>query len=300
MLNLSEYHRPNSIAEAVELLGRKSPKTVVLGGGTWLNGEGALRNLQDVQAVVDVADLGLGRIETVIGNETGRPTTLRIGASITHQALIDHEVTGVAADSALNILGIAARLMSGLNIRNRATIAGAICTADAVSPLATALLACDAELIIRNRNNEEKSLPLAGFLSYKDRVLNDGILITEIRLPYPSYDMRAAFDHVGRTPNDYPIVCAAAKFAAKNGIAGNVHIAVGGAAATPIRLNKLEWGLEKKKIATFLDDELKQSIAQLSPPSDYLGTAEYRRQAAQVLVRRVIEQAEKDSSAHGF
>lgn len=295
MLNLSEYHRPGTIAEAVELLGRKTPRTVVLGGGTWLNGEGALRNLRDIQAVVDVADLGLSRIETVMGGETGRPTTLRIGAAITHQTLIEHETTGIAAESALNIIGTGAALMSGLNIRNRATLAGAICTADASSPLVTALLACDAELLVRGRGNEEKSLPLAGFLAYKDRILNDGILITEIRVPYPSADTQAAFDKVGRTPSDYPIVCVAAKFAVKDGVAGNIRVAVGGAGPTPVRLNSLELGLEKKVIATFLEDELKQAMAQLTPPSDYLGTAEYRRETVQVLVRRVIQHLVGDS-----
>jgi len=295
MLNLSEYHRPNTIAEAVELLGRKSPRTVALGGGTWLNGEGALRHLREVQAVVDVADLGLNRIETVMGSETGRPTLVRIGAAVTHQTLIEHETTGLAADTALSVIGTAATFMAGLNIRNRATLAGAICTADASSPLVTALLACDAELIVRGSGNEEKMLPLAGFLAYKDRILSDGILITEIRVTYPSLDTRVAIEKVGRTPNDYPILCAIAKFAIKDGIAGNVHVALGGVAATPVRLNSLELGLEKKVVATFLEDELSQAIATLTPPSDFLGTAEYRRETAQVLTRRVIQHVVGDS-----
>ena len=100
MLNLSEYHRPGSIAEAIELLGRKTPRTVVLGGGTWLNGEGALRNLQDIRAVVDVADLGLNRIETVTVSESDRPPIVRIGAAVTHQTLVEHPTTGLTADSA--------------------------------------------------------------------------------------------------------------------------------------------------------------------------------------------------------
>ena len=46
MQNLQEYHRPKTVAQAIELLQRTSPKTVVLGGGTWLTGEGALGNLR--------------------------------------------------------------------------------------------------------------------------------------------------------------------------------------------------------------------------------------------------------------
>ena len=289
MLNLSEYHRPGTIAEAVELMSRKTPRTVALGGGTWLNGEGALRNLRDIQAVVDVADLGLSRIETMIGGEAGRPTILRIGAAITHQTLIEHELTRPAADTALNIIGTAATLMSGLNIRNRATIAGAVCTADAASPLVTALLACEAELIVRNRDNKERRLALAGFLTYKDRLLSEGILITEIRIPYPNPDLRAAFEKVGRTPSDYPILCVAARCAVKDGFVEDMRVAVGGAAATPIRLNGLEIALDNKLVTQFLESELKKAMAELTPPSDYLGTAEYRRETVQVLVRRLIQ-----------
>jgi len=284
MLNLKEYHRPKDLTEAVALLQRKHPRTVVLSGGTWLVGEAP----RDVEAVVDIADLGLNRI-LVEGN------LVRIGAAVTHQQLVESEQLRT---SALRVISETAQAMSGLNIRNRATIGGAIVTADAASPLVTALLACDAEVVIAGAKDKTKQaddpsdfwkvLPLAGFLAYRRQILDEGTLITEVRMPLPSPDTRSHYARVARTPRDYPIVCAVAAFAMKDGIAGHVRIAVGGVAATPIRLSRLEFGLEKKRLADWLDREMEAQMALLDPPGDWLGSAEYRKEMARVLVRRAI------------
>jgi len=284
MLNLKEYHRPKDLTEAVALLQRKQPRTVVLNGGTWLVGEAP----RDVEAVVDIADLGLNRI-LVEGN------LVRIGAAVTHQQLVESEQLRT---SALRVISETAQAMSGLNIRNRATIGGAIVTADAASPLVTALLACDAEVVIAGAKDKTKQaddprdfwkvLPLAGFLAYRRQILDEGTLITEVRMPLPSPDTRSHYARVARTPRDYPIVCAVAAFAMKDGIAGHVRIAVGGVAATPIRLSRLELGLEKKRLADWLDGEMEAQMALLDPPGDWLGSAEYRKEMARVLVRRAI------------
>ncbi len=284
MLNLKEYHRPKDLTEAVALLQRKQPRTVVLSGGTWLVGEAP----RDVEAVVDIADLGLNRI-LVEGN------LVRIGAAVTHQQLVESEQLRT---SALRVISETAQAMSGLNIRNRATIGGAIVTADAASPLVTALLACDAEVVIAGAKDKTKQaddpsdfwkvLPLAGFLAYRRQILDEGTLITEVRMPLPSPDTRSHYARVARTPRDYPIVCAVAAFAMKDGIAGHVRVAVGGVAATPIRLSRLEFGLEKKRLADWLDGEMEAQMALLDPPGDWLGSAEYRKEMARVLVRRAI------------
>jgi CO/xanthine dehydrogenase FAD-binding subunit len=288
MLNLKEYSRPNTLAEAMELLARKSPKTVALGGGTWLNGEGALGNLRDVEAVVDVAALGLNRIEAVMAE--GLPPTLRIGATATHQTLVEHALTGLKSNSALRVIGEGAEAMSGLNIRNRATIAGAVCTADSSSPLVTALLACEADVILCDHELKQRSVALPAFLSYSQRVLAEGLLITEIRVPIPDDSTQARFEKVSRTPKDYPAVCVVAKSAINNGTVLGVRIAVGGVGATPIRLNALEFVLEQKPLAEFLDAKLATAITALNPPDDYLGSSDYRKEMARVLVRRVLMQ----------
>ena len=287
MHNIKEYHQPRSVPDAVALLQRTGTKTVMLGGGTWLTGEGT----SDIEAVVDVAGLGLDKILT----ET---TQVRIGAAATHQHLLTHEVLGKAARSPLNIIGQAAEAMSGLNIRNRATIAGAVVTADPSSPLATVLLACEAEIVVAGTRDNRKTqqgpddfyrvLPLAGFLSYRQQVLAEGLLITEVRVPVPTGGVQASYTRVARTPKDYPIVCVAALLSAADGIANKVRIAVGGIAPTPIRLNHLEFALEQKSITEWLDTALDTTLSEIQPKGDWRGSAEYRQDMTRVLVRRSI------------
>jgi aerobic carbon-monoxide dehydrogenase medium subunit len=272
-MQVKEYHKPASVNEAVELLRRKSPRTVVLSGGTWLNGEGP----RDVEAVVDIGALGLDRIE-----RQSNPPLLRIGAAVTLQALTE----ALRDTPGLDVISTAARAMAALNVRNRATIGGAIATADSSSPLVTALLASDADLVVQAA--EERIVSLAAFLSYREPLMADGVLITRVQMPIPSADTSAAYERVARTPSDYPIVCAVARCAMKDGIAGNVRVAVGGVAPAPIRLNTLEFALEKKRVAEHLDAALNDAVARLTPAGDWLGSAEYRAEMARVLVRRVI------------
>jgi CO/xanthine dehydrogenase FAD-binding subunit len=287
MLNLKEYHRPQGLMEAVNLLKRADIRTVVMGGGTWLNGEGP----RDVEAVVDIAGLGLNRI-------AAENNMVRLGATVTHQQLLESELVGRDAPNALHVIGQTAEAMSGLNIRNRATLAGAIVTADASSPLVTALLACDADVVVAGAKDKSKEvqspadffrvIPLAGFLAYRQPVLNEGTLITEIRLPVPSPDTRSSYERVARTPKDYPIVCAVASFAMSAGIAGNFRVAVGGIAPAPARLTRLELGVEKKKLDEWLESEMNAAMDTVHPQGDWLASAEYRKEMARVLVKRAV------------
>jgi probable selenate reductase FAD-binding subunit len=275
-MEIKEYHRPSTLDEALSLIRRKTPHTAVLAGGTWLNGE----TPRDIEAVVDISKLGLDRVD-----RQGSPPLVRIGAAATLQSLVD----ALRDTPGLDVLATTAHAMAGLNIRNQATLGGAIVTANASSPLVTALLACEAELVIQA--DEERTVALSGFLSYRERMLAEGILITEVRMPIPSADTRAVYERVARTPRDYPIVCAVARCAVKDGIAGNVRIAVGGVTPTPIRLSAMEFALEKKTIAEHLDRALSVAVGELAPQNDWLGSAEYRAEMARVLVRRAVEKA---------
>jgi carbon-monoxide dehydrogenase medium subunit len=290
MRNFSEYHKPGTIAEASDLLTRKTPKSAVLAGGTWLVGEAS----REIEAVVDIAALGLDTV-LIQGN------LIRIGAAVTLQALVDDQIFGLGGSHAgLTIIGIAAHSSAAQSVRNAATIGGAIAatvsSADAVSPLVTALLACNAEIVVyglRPRNSTKdadvyQTLPLSGFLSYGAGLLEQGALITEVRIMRPSDDTRSAYERIGRTPRDYPIVCAAVQFATKNGVVGNLRAAVGGAGATPVRLTRFELGVEKKYLGEFLDAELNAAVELLAPIGDFLGTAEYRQSMARVLTRRAM------------
>lgn len=213
---------------------------------------------------------------------------LILGAAVTRQMLMEG-AGDLPGTPLFHILRETAQAMPGSNTGEQATLAGAIATADNVSPLVTALLACDAEIALRT--DEARIIPLSGFLSYRARIMREGALITDIRLPIASPDLRFAYEQAAPAPQAYPTVCVVVRCAVKDGILGSVRIGIGGAASTPIRLTALEFGLEKKSLAGFLERELPPAIAALNPPDDRLGSAEYRRRMAGALTRRAILRA---------
>jgi CO/xanthine dehydrogenase FAD-binding subunit len=133
--------------------------------------------------------------------------------------------------------------------------------------------------------SENKILPLDEF--YAARVsLHHVSLITEIAIPLPRPGDAVAFEKVSRTPADQPIVCAAVKAKSEGGALREVRVALGGVGSKPQRLPKIEHALETQSF----ESAVQQIAEEIDPPSDFLGSAEYRREMAVVLVRRAARQ----------
>jgi CO/xanthine dehydrogenase FAD-binding subunit len=202
-----EYHRPKTISEALTLLAREQPPTYALGGGTYIN-----RNLAIQYAVVDLQDLGLGEIK-VIGNQA------QVGATVKLQELLD--LAGLPEDIYTSI-----RYEVTYNLRQMATVAGTLVTANGRSPFTTALLALDASLDIQELGSVSRKIKLGNWLPLRGQVKFTG-LITRISFPI---NLKLAYEYVARTPADQPIVCAA--IAHWN--SGRTRLALGGWGEAPI------------------------------------------------------------------
>ena len=180
---ITAYHRPQTLEEALQKIGRTSPRTLPLGGGTLL-----ARPTPDPVEVVDLQSLGLDHIRKQ-GKE------LEIGATVTLQQLLESEHCPQALVPAL-------KLEAPLNLRNAATVAGTLVVADGRSTFATVLLALDARLTLQPG---DKEIRIGSFLPIRGDHL-PGKLITGISIPL---NVKLAVDYVSRTPADKPIVCAA-------------------------------------------------------------------------------------------
>ncbi len=267
MWQLDEIQRPATLAEAVRLLRRPNVKTAILAGGTALVPQAR----RDVQALVDLRELKLSYIK----RET---SALRIGATTTLEEL-------ATAPDVPPVLAQAAHASAPINVRNAATLGGEIASAGFNAPLPVVLLALDAVLVIYEP--EARQSPIAAFLNYRDKLLRDGALITEVGIPLT--DARMAFEKVSRTPTDAPIVCAVAKLRLEGGVARDVRVAVGGVGPLPVRLARAEQTLEGKSLSEALIAHAAEAAAQeVKPPSDFLASAGYRREMVKVLVRRAM------------
>jgi carbon-monoxide dehydrogenase medium subunit len=276
LLNLREYHRPDEIDEAVTLLRRKAPTTVALAGGTHLVASGR----RDVQAVVDLRALSLSYVRP-------QNATLYIGATTTLQQLIETPEVGTFSSG---VLAETARAVAGRNLRNMATVGGCVASAGGDDPFLTALLALQTRLTIYAP--QARRIPLVSFLAYRDRLLADGALLTQVSLPLLIGPLGAAYVAVGRTPRDRPIVCAVARMELAAGVAANVRLALGGVASLPVRATAAEGTLERKRLTPDrVVEAAERAAADLDPQGDFRGSAEYRREMARILARRALSQA---------
>ncbi len=250
---ITAYHRPQSLDEALKLIARRSPATYPLGGGTLLSrgGTGAIE-------VVDLQSLDLDRVVRA-GN------TIQIGATATLQSLVENQDLPAAVRKA-------ARLEAPLNLRNSATAAGTIVSADGRSTLATVLLALDAKVLLMKPALE--TVGLGEFLPMRARTL-PGALITRLEMPL---QVKLAFEYVARTPADKPIVCTALSLWPS----GRARLAVGGYGATPLlAVDGTEiGGLEAAARNAFHE------------ASDPWGSADYRMDVAGTLARRCLSTVE--------
>ena len=280
---ITEYHRPKHLEEAVALVARPDVRTVPIGGGSKLIA--AAR--RDVEAVVDLRDLNLSTIKQ-------DRDMLCVGATATLQSLLDSPESAQAWGGEL---ARALRHTAARSLREQGTIAGTLASAADTNPLAVMLLALGASLTMFTRElewlgrrpataraPERRVVALDEFFPQRETLLR-GALIIEAGIPLPRPGEAATFEKVSRTPADLPIVCVAVKARLAGGRLSDVRVALGGVGPIPLRALKTERALAGLSDAA----ALQPLVDDIGPPSDFLGSAEYRREMAAVLVRRAIE-----------
>jgi len=280
MARVREYHRPETVVEALALLANPGISSVPLAGGTTLVPRLVAAD-NEVEAIVDLSRLGLDFLELEEG-------LLRLGAMVTLTDVAESEVCRQVAGGLLNR---AARLNATVNVRNAATVGGVIAGGDPTSELLLALVALGAELVVQKDADRTDLLPLNVFLGAPADSLT-GSLLTEVHFSVPEGRVSAGLTRVGRTPRDRPIVAAAAVVIWEGDVAARIGLAMSGIAETPVRLDDIEKVLEGQAL---VDDVLDAALADLGerfdPPDDFRGSAEYRRAMAPILARRALREA---------
>ena len=246
---ITHYFRPQTIDEALTLL--SNPNHRPLGGGTVLT-----QSSEETYAVVDLQSLNL---DTLLKSGD----TLGIGATVTLQSLADYpQIPPSLKTSLLH--------EAQLNLRNMKTVAGTLVTCDGRSPFVTALLALDARISVLGTKLDKHGL--GNLLPLRQEILK-GKLITKIEI---SLNGKLAFDTVGRSPFDLPIVCVAVA----QWPAGRTRLAIGG------------WGNLPSVAFDGNDSSGLETAARnaAQDAGDEWASAEYRSDVAAVLTKRCLEQ----------
>lgn len=266
------YYKPKTIEDAVALV-QSNPNAAYVGGGAWL----VAQHDPELAVLVDLSQVGLGMINSDL-------EMVRIGTMATLQAIMDEPAT---AELAHGILATAASYTQSRTLREQGTLGGTLIVAGPADPLTTALLVLDAEILYADPTLHVA--PFASFVAYRERLIKTRVLLTQVRIKRPPVRSAAAFEEVGRSPKDKPIVCAAAYVESSEGLPTVVRLAVGGTDAQPVRLHKTEHLLKGQLLtAEKVETALAPALAELHPVGDYRGSVEYRLEMAKVLTRRAL------------
>ena len=256
------YARPGSLAEAIELLAADDGARALAGGQTLINVMKARAGSPD--ALIDLA-----AIEELKGIELGADGTLEIGAMATYTELVESPEA-----RARPIIGEVCAQIADVQVRNRGTIGGNLCTSDPTNHLPPFMAALGAQMTIAGADGE-RTVPAAEFfLGVYLTAVGTGEVLTKITVPAGRGDGFAAVTlGVDGT-------CIASAAAAVN---GSVSVALGCVDAVPVVLHP----------GSAEEDAVREAVrgANLDPPSDVHASSDYRRHLAEVLAVRAVNQA---------
>src|SRR6266540_2404364 len=262
LLREVEYARPASVQEAVRLLGEHEGARALAGGQTLINVMKARAASPDV--LVDLTDL-----DELKGIELGTDGTVEIGAMATYT-----EIIASAEARARPILGEVSAQIADVQVRNRGTIGGNVCSNDPTNHFPPLLVAVGATMTILSGNGERTVPAEEFFLGVYMTAAGPGELLTKISVPPGKSD---GFASVAIGKDGTCIVNAAASIDG-----GAPRLAIGCVDAVPVLL-----GPESAE-----PDAVRSAVrgANLEPPSDVHASADYRRHLAEVLSLRAVAQ----------
>jgi aerobic carbon-monoxide dehydrogenase medium subunit len=272
-----EYRRAGSVDEAVELLAAHGDDARVLAGGQSLMLElnyrrFAPRLLVDVNGITELEGL-----RSTAG-------ALRAGALARHVCF--ERLTG--DDPLERLLSRVARAIAHPPVRNRGTMAGSLAYAHPSAEWPALAMALDAELTLISSAGP-RIVPAASFFTgafHTSRRPDE--LIVDVVLPSLPPKARVGFVEHRRTQASFAVVAAVAVLELDAGTVRSARVAVAGGSDRPLRAHAAEVAL---LAGGSFADAAAAAAAESDPQAEPHCSAEYRRQAVEIVVRRALEQA---------
>jgi carbon-monoxide dehydrogenase medium subunit len=275
LLREVDYARPATVDEAIELLAGNEGARPLAGGQTLVNVMKARAASPDV--LVD-----LGYLEELRSIGFSSDGMLEIGAMVTYALLMASSEVEVARP----ILGEVAATIADVQVRNRGTVGGNVCVNDPTNHLPPLLVAVGATFTILGSEGERTVDSEEFFQGVYLTAVGEGELLTKISVP-PASGAGDGFAGVTIGKHGTCIVEAAASVSDDA-----VRIVIGCVGPIPARATEME---ERLVGGDFAEASVRAAAeglaANLDPPSDVHGSAEYRRALAETLAVRAVLQA---------
>lgn len=281
-----EYLEPRSVEETCAVLAERGDDAQILAGGT------ALLKLMKLRIARPAFLLNVKKIPGLDSVEKAKGGGLRIGGLAIYRKL-ERGGHGHA------YLAHVASDVGSVQVRNLATVAGALCLAEPSSDIGPVLMTLNAEVELTSSSGK-RAVPVTEFFedAFETRRRPEEML-TEIRVPalpkgagwdYQKFCLRRGFDIA---------VVGVAAVIERGGdhTIKSARIAVGATRPTPFRHPEAEALLAGQLFSEELCRAAAEKVARgLEGISDVRASGKYRVHLTRVLVRRALEEAHRRAS----
>jgi aerobic carbon-monoxide dehydrogenase medium subunit len=275
-----EYERATSVEGAIAALGKHGPGARIIAGGHSLLPMMKLR-LASPERLIDINDLH----ELAYIREDG--DELAIGALTRHAELLESEKLATA----FPLFRDAENVIADPVVRNRGTIGGSLCQADAAEDLSAVCVAAKAKVVIRGANGE-RTVPISEFhVGPWMTAVGDGEMLIEVRLPQRPGGA-SAHVKVERRAGDWAIAAASAAVWMDGATITDAGIGLSAVGPITIELPRAEELLRGAAPSEELFDQVAAIASEdCAPIPDQRGPVDYKRHLAGVLAKRALRRA---------
>ena len=275
-----KLHKPQSVGEALDLLGDLEDARIVAGGTDLLVDikQGLIKaknliSLQDIQSLKGIRE------------EDGN---IFVGAAVTPKEI----QTESLIDQYLPALSDAARSMAATQVRTMATIGGNIASAVPSADMPPPLIAAGASVVLECGTSRDIRL-VDFFTGARETVCGAGEVLVSVRIPVPSPRTGSSYQKLAlREANALAVVGVASQITLRGDKIEKANVVLGAVAPTPVwALKASEFLCGQIPSETLFVEAASLAIHAAKPISDIRGSAWYRKELIPVLTRRSLEVA---------
>jgi len=282
----ASYAAPEKLSEVLSLLAT-NPGSHILAGGQNLLIEPRRKTLGGA-LLVDV------RKVTELAGIEASSAGVRIGATTTLSAIAGNETLRKSYPALAQAAGIG----GDQQIRNRATIGGAVAQPDPASDILPVLIVLNATVEVAGPKSRRTSIEEL-YRTPGARALAVAEIITAITIPSPERRTGITYERIKHPATLFPVCGVAASLTVSDkGTITQARVAVAGSVDLPVSLREVETSLQG---ATASDDSLVKAadLIQTSLPyrGDHYASSEYRRHLTRVLTLRALKGALQRASS---
>jgi carbon-monoxide dehydrogenase medium subunit len=281
-MNRFDYLQPKTLNSAVAQLEKYGEDARAIAGGT------SLLIMMRQRLLTPKVVVSLAEIPKFDNIRYSAKNGLTIGAGARHR---DVELSPLVKRH-YPILHETFHKVAQPRIRNMGTIGGNLAAGDPLTDPGASLIALDAEVVLASRARRRVVKLDQFFVDYYQTALEPGELISEIRIPPPTRPRWAHIKFTPRSVEDFATVGVALTLRVNNGLCEDIRLGLNSVASTIIHATRAENVLRGQEITNAKLHEFGEAAAtEVDPVDDNRGSAAYKREMVQVLVRRAAHEA---------